>query len=105
MCFCSIYFNPKGGRPGIISPQGIDIDPSEFPSEWFDGLEDDMYKARRYNVERNKHKVQLHTLCPLHHANVQSMLAQHSAASELNTHTDSGLLLTMIADCLWMFGA
>lgn len=68
MCPCSIYFNPKGGRAGIISPQGVDVDPLEFPSDWFDGLEDDMYKARRYNVERNKHKVQMHMLCSLHHA-------------------------------------
>ena len=55
---CSIYFNPRGGRPGIINPGGVDIDPSEFPADWFDGLEDDMYKARRYIADRNKYKVQ-----------------------------------------------
>lgn len=55
--FGGIYFNPIGGRPGIISPQGVDIDPSEFPADWFEGLEDDMYKARRYIAERNKYKV------------------------------------------------
>ncbi len=54
---CSIYFNPIGGRPGIIRPQGVEIDPSEFPADWFEGLEDDMYKARRYIAERNKYKV------------------------------------------------
>ena len=54
---CSIYFNPIGGRPGIISPRGVDIDPSDFPADWFEGLEDDMYKARRYIAERNKYKV------------------------------------------------
>ena len=54
---CSIYFNPIGGRPGVISPQGVDIDASEFPAEWFEGLEDDMYKARRYVADRNKYKV------------------------------------------------
>lgn len=55
--FGGIYFNPIGGRPGIISPSGVDIDASEFPADWFEGLEDDMYKARRYIAERNKYKV------------------------------------------------
>jgi hypothetical protein len=55
--FGGIYFNPIGGRPGIISPEGIDIDPSEFPKEWFAGLPDNQYKARAYKVERNKYKV------------------------------------------------
>ncbi|KAL3159314.1 hypothetical protein ABBQ32_011267 [Trebouxia sp. C0010 RCD-2024] len=55
--FGGIYFNPRGGRPGIISPQGVDIDATEFPSDWFEGLEDDMYKARRYIADRNKYKV------------------------------------------------
>ena len=27
-----IYFNPKGGRPGILSPKGVDIDHKEFPA-------------------------------------------------------------------------
>ena len=54
---CRIYFHPRGGRPGIISPEGIDIDASEFPKEWFEGLPDDIYKARVYKVERNKYKV------------------------------------------------
>ena len=57
LCGCSIYFNPIGGRPGIISPQGVDIDASEFPADWFEGLDDNMYKARRYIAERNKYKV------------------------------------------------
>ena len=57
LCVCSIYFNPIGGRPGIISPQGVDIDASEFPADWFEGLEKNMYKARRYIAERNKYKV------------------------------------------------
>jgi len=35
----------------------VDIDPSEFPADWFEGLDYDMYKARRYIAERNKYKV------------------------------------------------
>ena len=31
-CLCSIYFNPRGGRPGILSPQGVDINHEEFPA-------------------------------------------------------------------------
>lgn len=54
---CRIYFNPIGGRPGIISPHGIDVSADEFPSDWFEGLADDMYKARRYVNDRNKYKV------------------------------------------------
>lgn len=54
---CSIYFNPRGGRPGIISPKGVDIDHKEFPADWFEGLEPDMYRGRKYRTEVNKYKV------------------------------------------------
>ncbi|CAK0783705.1 hypothetical protein CVIRNUC_006904 [Coccomyxa viridis] len=52
-----IYFNPKGGRPGILSPKGVDIDHKEFPADWFEGLRPEQYIGRRYNVELNKYKV------------------------------------------------
>ena len=58
MC-CRIYFNPIGGRRGLISPDGIDVSADEFPSDWFEGLDPDMYKARRYVNDRNKYKVGL----------------------------------------------
>lgn len=32
------YFHPRGGKPGIKHPKGIDIDHKEFPAEWFAGL-------------------------------------------------------------------
>ena len=96
MCSCSIYFNPKGGRPGVISPQGVDVDPSEFPNDWFEGLEDDMYKARRYNVERNKHKVDLHMFCLLSDAACKqpgsSVCLQYTQQPIANSY--SGLLQT-----------
>jgi hypothetical protein len=52
----SIYFNPKGGRPGIWGPS-VDIDPKEFPADWFEGLPDKMYQARRYDTKTNKYGV------------------------------------------------
>ncbi|KAK9805683.1 hypothetical protein WJX72_011787 [[Myrmecia] bisecta] len=55
--FGGIYFNPKGGRPGILSPAGVDIDPDEFPADWFEGLPGAAYKGRRYDVARNKYGV------------------------------------------------
>ena len=66
----SIYFNPRGGRPGVISPQGVDIDAAEFPGDWFEGLHEDQYKARRYVNDRNKYKVRS-LAGPLHCARVE----------------------------------
>lgn len=51
------YFNPRGGRPGIISPQGVAIDHKEFPASWFAGLPESMYISRKYNTSTNKHGV------------------------------------------------
>ncbi len=52
-----IYFNPKGGRAGIISPKGVKIDHAEFPAEWFAGLPADSYRGRRYDKAINKYGV------------------------------------------------
>jgi hypothetical protein len=52
----SIYFNPKGGRPGIWGPT-VDIDHKEFPADWFEGLPDKMFQARRYDIKTNKYGV------------------------------------------------
>jgi hypothetical protein len=53
----SIYFNPKGGRPGIVSPKGVDITHDEFPVDWFEGLPADMYRGRKYRTAMNKYGV------------------------------------------------
>ncbi|KAK9915511.1 hypothetical protein WJX75_000077 [Coccomyxa subellipsoidea] len=55
--FGGIYFHPRGGRAGIISPKGVAIDHKEFPADWFEGLEPDMYRGRKYRTELNKYKV------------------------------------------------
>ena len=49
------YFHPRGGKPGIRGP--CDIDPKEFPREWFEGLDKTMYASRRYNVPTNMYGV------------------------------------------------
>lgn len=54
---CSIYFHPRGGRAGIISPKGVAIDHKEFPADWFEGLDPDQYRGRKYRTELNKYKV------------------------------------------------
>jgi len=54
-----IYFNPKGGKPGVKYPRnkfpkgipGVTID--EFPSEWFAGVPKELYASRRYDASRN----------------------------------------------------
>ena len=52
-----IYFNGKGGRPGIISPKGVAIDHNEFPADWFEGLRPEQYRGRRYDKSLNKYGV------------------------------------------------
>lgn len=55
--FGGCYFNPRGGRPGIISPKGIDINYKEFPSSWFAGLHESLFISRRYVIATNKYGV------------------------------------------------
>ena len=50
------YFNPRGGRPGIYGPS-VDVTHEEFPADWFEGLADDQYRGRRYEIPRNKYRV------------------------------------------------
>ena len=57
---CRIYFNPKGGKPGIKYADGVPIDHSEFPMNWFEGLDEEFYLARRYLASRNKYGVCSH---------------------------------------------
>ena len=51
-----IYFNPRGGRPGIHGPT-VDVTHEEFPADWFEGLPIEGYRGRRYDTKRNKYKV------------------------------------------------
>ena len=60
MSGCRIYFNPKGGKPGIKYPDGVPIDHTEFPKDWFEGLDEEFYLARRYLASRNKYGVSSH---------------------------------------------
>jgi len=54
-----IYFNPKGGKPGVKYPRskypkgipGVTID--EYPEEWFAGVKKELYLSRRYSVTHN----------------------------------------------------
>ncbi len=54
-----IYFNPKGGRAGIWGPT-VDIDHKEFPADWFEGLPEKMYLARKYDKATNKYGARHH---------------------------------------------
>lgn len=53
--FGGIYFNPVGGRPGILS-RHIDIDHTEFPKSWFSGVPESFYLSKKYNPDVNKYK-------------------------------------------------
>lgn len=56
--FGGIYFNPFGGKKGIIKyKNGVPIDANEFPASWFEGLADRWYKGRRYDKAVNKYGV------------------------------------------------
>jgi len=58
-----IYFNPKGGKPGIRYPRstypkgipGVSID--EFPPEWFTGVPVELFLSRRYSAAHNCYRV------------------------------------------------
>ena len=51
-----IYFNPTGGRKGIWG-DSVDIDHKEFPEEWFEGLPEKMFRARKYDIQTNRYGV------------------------------------------------
>lgn len=55
------YFHPRGGKAGLPGPNGkrkdIAISPSEFPTEWFEGIEKSRYANRRYVAETNMYGV------------------------------------------------
>ena len=58
-----IYFHPKGGKPGVLYPrdkfpEGIPgVTADEFPSEWFDGVEERLFRSRTYSTKNNKYGV------------------------------------------------
>ena len=54
--FGGCYFNPRGGKRGILGPS-VDIDHREFPASWFEGLSERLYLSRRYNIPTNKYGV------------------------------------------------
>ncbi|KAA8498983.1 hypothetical protein FVE85_6568 [Porphyridium purpureum] len=58
--FGGCYFHPRGGKPGILyrGAQGIPgVTHEEFPAEWFQGLNPNMYRNRRYDSALNKYGV------------------------------------------------
>ena len=54
--FGGCYFNPRGGKKGILGPS-VDIDAREFPASWFEGLPERLYLSRKYNISTNKYGV------------------------------------------------
>ena len=54
--FGGCYFNPIGGKPGILTKR-IKIDHTEFPESWFKGVNENKYLSRRYDPDINKYKV------------------------------------------------
>ena len=54
--FGGIYFNPKGGRPGILS-SSVKITHKEFPKDWFEGMDAKEYRGRVYDKTKNKYGV------------------------------------------------
>lgn len=54
--FGGIYFNPIGGKPGIIKKK-IDIDHTEFPKSWFASVPEELYLSRKYDKNLNKYRV------------------------------------------------
>jgi hypothetical protein len=54
--FGGIYFNPRGGRPGILSPS-VNISHKEFPADWFEGLSPNAYRGKVYDKSANMYGV------------------------------------------------
>ena len=58
-----IYFNPKGGKPGVKYPRskfpkgipGVTVD--EYPEEWFEGVPKALYMSRKYDTRHNAYRV------------------------------------------------
>lgn len=54
--FGGCYFNPRGGKRGIMGAS-VAIDHREFPASWFRGLPEHMYMSRRYDPATNHYGV------------------------------------------------
>ena len=54
--FGGCYFNPEGGKAGIFGRK-VDIDHAEFPPSWFEGVDPDLYRSRRYRLNNNAYGV------------------------------------------------
>ncbi|PRW44939.1 Cysteine histidine-rich domain [Chlorella sorokiniana] len=54
--FGGIYFNPVGGKPGILGKR-VEVSHEEFPADWFAGLPKKQYAARIYTFSTNKYGV------------------------------------------------
>jgi hypothetical protein len=54
--FGGVYFNPVGGKTGVLG-RWVKIDHTEFPREWFAGLDNSRYIARRYDQAVNKYGI------------------------------------------------
>ena len=53
---CSIYFNPTGGKPGILG-KSVAVSHKDHPADWFEGLPPKSYRARIYTFSVNKYGV------------------------------------------------
>jgi hypothetical protein len=53
---CRIYFNPSGGKPGILG-KAVAVSPQDHPADWFEGLPKKAYAARIYTIGTNKYGV------------------------------------------------
>lgn len=54
--FGGCYFNPRGGKRGILGPS-VDVDWREFPASWFEGVDESLYNSRKYHIPTNKYGV------------------------------------------------
>lgn len=55
--FGGCYFHPRGGKPGILSPAGVAVSPSDHPAAWFASLPVARFANRRYDCAVNKYGV------------------------------------------------
>eukprot|EP00439_Symbiodinium_sp_Y106_P013154 s1261_g1.t3 len=54
--FGGCYFNPRGGKPGILGRE-VKIDHKEFPNSWFKNVPEKFFLSRRYCASTNKYGV------------------------------------------------
>lgn len=54
--FGGCYFNRRGGKAGIFGRE-VDIDYDEFPSSWFEGVDESYYRSRKYVIATNAYGV------------------------------------------------